>query len=99
MQEIYLHLHGYILHVTKTLIYRTFKTLQGKWRQKGRELRSRGQGQMNPQSAAARNVSASPQIAPTSATPPGLNGSPGAPAPRYGHVARRPRSGRLRAPG
>src|ERR1035441_524911 len=39
MQEIYLHLHGYILHVTKTLIYRTFKTLQGKWRQKGRELR------------------------------------------------------------
>ena len=41
MQEIYLHLHGYILHVTKTLIYRTFKTLQGKWRQKGRELRAR----------------------------------------------------------
>src|ERR1035441_7768321 len=41
MQEIYLHLYGYILHVTKTLIYRTFKTLQGKWRQKGRELRAR----------------------------------------------------------
>jgi hypothetical protein len=40
-QDIYELLHGYIPNPTKSQIYRVFKTLQGKWHQKEREVRTR----------------------------------------------------------